>query len=128
MAPGLRARNRKIGKYYSVTLGLCGITLRVIPRGTRVCTLKNEKLEGYHMVHNPEVMTVTSKLCHITPGLRVLDEYPKIIFICVPLQFLFIIPLIIIATIYTMMMTDVHPIHNSSNTFISNCWWYCWWF
>ena len=27
------------------------------------------------MVHNPEVMTVTPKLCHITLGLRVLDEY-----------------------------------------------------
>ena len=36
---------------------------------------KIDNVEGYHMVHNPEVIGHNPKVTVITLGLRVLDEY-----------------------------------------------------
>ena len=79
---GLWAVIRKLGKWYSITLGLCGITLRVMPYGTTASN-RGKGLELWlWLVHNPEVTGHNLKVTGITLGLRVLDEYYlKMIFI-----------------------------------------------
>ena len=72
---GLWAVIRKLGKWYYITLGLCGITLRVMPYGTTASTAGKGLELWLWLVHNPRVMVITSKLRIITPGLPDLDEY-----------------------------------------------------